>query len=232
MRLWLTLFKQQHISGCVSVNLLAWQCCGPRTGLTMEGTAWKEIVIWGPVQGWMTRLAWNWGGGGGRPAQRQGPCGGATGSDGPSGSAPRLACKMSLLKVAFIPLSTLGSLLKSSGHSRCTLICAHTEHLIQSKSQRSVCGSLLTTVRLSPSPCSIRPVLSGLLESTSVPGNKIKGISHRFKGWYPARCKWERRCSPLRLRKRSLFLQVTHSGTAPTFLALPTVQQAQWEHSQ
>lgn len=63
---------------------------------------------------------------------------GATGSDGPSGTAPHLGCKVSLLKVttnlAFTPSSTLGGLLKSSGHSGGTLICARTEYLLQSKS--------------------------------------------------------------------------------------------------
>lgn len=64
---------------------------------------------------------------------------GATGSAGPSGTAPRLGCKVSLLKVAFTnlaftPLSALGGLLRSSGHSGGTPSCAHTEHWLQSES--------------------------------------------------------------------------------------------------
>lgn len=58
---------------------------------------------------------------------------GATGSCGPSGTAPCLGCKVSLLKVAFTPSSVLGGLLRSSGHSGGTPSCAHTEHLLQSK---------------------------------------------------------------------------------------------------
>lgn len=71
----------------------------------------------------------------------------------------------------------------------------------------------------------LHPVISGLLESTTVPGNKRKGIFHRFKGCYTDWFEWERRCSLLRLREYSLFLQVTHPGTAHTFQALPAVHK-------
>lgn len=64
----------------------------------------------------------------------------ATGSDGSSGIAPQLGCKLWLLKVAtnFAFTPTVGCLLKSSAGSGGTLICAHMGYLLQSKSRKSV----------------------------------------------------------------------------------------------
>lgn len=155
---------------------------------------------------------------------------GATGSDGPSGTAPHLGCKVSLLKVntnlAFIPLfhpwwppEELRSLWRHPN------LCPH--RILAPEQVLEVClwisadDSQIVPFSFLSAPCPLRAagIHHCAWEQNKRHFPQVQRLTHRqmYVG---------RRCSLLRLRERSLFLQVTHPRTAHTFGALPTVQQA------